>query len=434
MSPRRFRTFSVSDSALFRQRAFQWAVQFEHVHFFHGFEAPEQPYPFGSFPMRLAAGSAAEFRVRALGDTFTGLQAFHAQHRDWLVGCLSYDLKNEIERLTSVREDHLGFPLAWFYQPVHLIDFAEGSVTIGSLHNPEAIFQAIMVTPVAFPGTQWPTLPAIQPRVLRSDYLRTVEAIRAHILAGDVYELNYCLEFFAERAAIDPWQTYERLRGISPTPFSVFQRLGPHYLLGASPERFLKKTGDQLVSQPIKGTIRRGVDAAEDGALKEQLRNDEKERAENMMIVDLVRNDLARSAITGSVRVEEMFGIYSFRQVHQMISTVSARLRPAVPFTEALRNAFPMGSMTGAPKVRAMELIEQYERTRRGLFSGAVGYVSPEGDFDFNVVIRSLLYHAESQYLSFQVGSAITYDSVPEREYEECLLKAYAMRKALGQE
>jgi para-aminobenzoate synthetase component I len=193
----------------------------------------------------------------------------------------------------------------------------------------------------------------------------------------------------------------------------------------------LKKEGNRLISQPIKGTIRRGENEAEDQLLRQQLRNDEKELAENMMIVDLVRNDLARSARTGSVKVEEMFGIYAFRQVHQMISTVTAQLKEAIPFTEAIRQAFPMGSMTGAPKIRAMELIDQYEQSRRGLFSGAVGYITPEGDFDFNVVIRSILYNAANHYLSFHVGSAITYDSVPEKEYEECLLKAQAIFRAL---
>jgi para-aminobenzoate synthetase component 1 len=158
----------------------------------------------------------------------------------------------------------------------------------------------------------------------------------------------------------------------------------------------------------------------------------EKEKAENLMIVDLVRNDLARSSKTGSVKVEELFGIYSFSQVHQMISTVSSQIKETTSAVEAIKNAFPMGSMTGAPKVMAMELIEKYENTKRGLYSGAIGYFAPNSDFDFNVVIRSIQYNESKQYLNFEVGSAITYDSDANLEYEECLLKAQAMMKALA--
>lgn len=434
--PRRLtRSFAVPTTPALLRKALQWAGRFAHVHLFNGAEGAS--YPFGIFPTRLAAGCLRKLSVDASGhDTFGQLLAFHQQTNDWLIGYLSYDLKNEIEKLSSAHPDPLGFPLAYFYQPRHLIDFLDGEVRIHSTDDPETLFNQILRT--ADPSgsgakiREKPGKINVRVRVSREAYRSRVEAIRRHIIEGDVYELNYCLEFFAEEVRLNPADFYWRLHQLSPTPFSVYQRIGAHYLLCASPERFLKKTGSQLISQPIKGTIRRGRDAGEDEWLKERLRNDEKELAENMMIVDLVRNDLARSARTGTVKVEEMFGIYSFRQVHQMISTVSAELREGLPFTQAIRNAFPMGSMTGAPKVRAMELIEQYERSRRGLFSGAVGYLTPAGDFDFNVVIRSILYNARNRYLSFQVGSAITYDSVPEKEYEECLLKAQAMFQLLG--
>jgi para-aminobenzoate synthetase component 1 len=420
-----------------RRKAWLWAQQFEHLHFFNGMEVPS--YPYGVFPQRLAAGCVQEFRVAGLDteSSFARLQAFHQQTGDWLVGYLGYDLKNEIEKLRSQNEDRLGFPLACFYQPRHLIDFREGEMIIHSLDDPAMVFEEIrrtVVPEVNIQSVENGIPHRIRARVSREMYLQRVAAIQQHILEGDVYELNYCMEYFAEEAVLDPAATYERLNGLSPTPFSVFQRIGSHYLLCASPERFLKKAGNRLISQPIKGTIRRGENEAEDQLLRNQLRNDEKELAENMMIVDLVRNDLSRSARTGSVKVEEMFGIYSFRQVHQMISTVTAQLKETIPFTEAIRQAFPMGSMTGAPKIRAMELIDQYEQSRRGLFSGAVGYITPEGDFDFNVVIRSILYNATNQYLSFHVGSAITYDSVPDKEYEECLLKAQAIFRALSNE
>jgi para-aminobenzoate synthetase component 1 len=266
----------------------------------------------------------------------------------------------------------------------------------------------------------------------KTEYLTAVEAIREDILNGEVYELNLCQEFYAEAAVIEPVSTFLQLISASPTPFAGFYKWQDRYLLCASPERFLRQQHDLLLSQPIKGTIRRGATPAEDEQLRQHLSQDEKERAENLMIVDLVRNDLARVAVTGSVQVSELFGLYSFRHVWQMISTVQARRRPECDLVDALRAAFPMGSMTGAPKIRAMQLIEHYEHSRRGLYSGSLGVVWPNGDFDFNVVIRSLQFNAATGYLSFQVGSAITYDSVPEQEYAECLLKATAMLEVLG--
>ena len=244
--------------------------------------------------------------------------------------------------------------------------------------------------------------------------------------------MNFCQEFFAENTALDPVAFFLKLNEAAQAPFSAFYKLNDQYLACASPERFLKKTNNQLISQPIKGTSRRGKTPEEDEQLKTELRNDAKNQSENVMIVDLVRNDLGKSCVAGTVQVTELFGTYSFPTVHQMISTVEGTLQNDLDFVDALENAFPMGSMTGAPKVRAMQLIEQYEKTKRGLYSGAVGYITPEGDFDFNVVIRSVLYNQKNQYLSFQVGGAIVADSVPEREYEECLVKATGVMRALG--
>jgi para-aminobenzoate synthetase component 1 len=219
---------------------------------------------------------------------------------------------------------------------------------------------------------------------------------------------------------------------VSPVPFGAFFKWGDKYLICASPERFLCGMNGKIYSQPIKGTTPRKANVADDELQKLHLLNSEKEKAENLMIVDLVRNDLARTALTGTVKVEELFGIYSFKQVHQMISTVSSNPKKDVPITEVIKCAFPMGSMTGAPKIMAMELIEQYEETCRGLYSGSVGYFAPDGTFDLNVVIRSIQYNATNQYLNFEVGGAITFDSVPEEEYNECLLKAKAMMQVLG--
>ncbi|MFZ1496974.1 MAG: anthranilate synthase component I family protein [Saprospiraceae bacterium] len=274
----------------------------------------------------------------------------------------------------------------------------------------------------------------IQARVPKSEYLQNVAAIQQHIIEGDLYEMNYCQEFYAEQAEITPITLFEQLNNLTQSPFAAFYKNRQQYVLCASPERFIKKIGRKIISQPIKGTMRRGSSNAEDAWLQQALANSEKDRAENVMIVDLVRNDFARSCQSGSVQVEELFGIYTFRQVHQMISTISGTLRKNVSWVTAIRNAFPMGSMTGAPKVMAMQLIEQYEASKRGLYSGAIGYITPRGNFDFNVVIRSLLYNAANRYLSFQVGGAIVYDSEPEKEYEECLLKASAIMRVLQNE
>ena len=418
--------FTVDDAELWRWQALRWATsQHAYVAWFasNGIKYPNDP-----FPNRLCIGAK---RVVAFsdGDAFSALFRTHQQKPTFLVGYFGYDLKNQLEALSSRHPDRLGFPDVYFAEPEWVIDVdPAGSVTIWGDGDVQALRTAI---------DQHQTQPAlpifttVQSRVSRADYLQNVERIRQYIREGEVYELNYCVEFFAENVTLDPVATYEALTRRSPMPFSTFLKLNNHYLMGASPERFLKKEGRRLISQPIKGTIRRGQSSEEDERLRSQLLNSEKERAENLMIVDLVRNDLARSAQTGSVRVEELFGIYTFRQVHQMISTVSATLREGVAWSDAIKYAFPMGSMTGAPKIRAMELIDELEVSRRGLFSGAIGFVTPNGDFDFNVVIRSLQYNAQSRYASFSVGSAITYDADPAQEWDECLLKAQAIRSIL---
>jgi para-aminobenzoate synthetase component 1 len=240
------------------------------------------------------------------------------------------------------------------------------------------------------------------------------------------------MEFYAEDAVIDPLNTYRKLNAISEPPFAVYLKNNTHYLLSASPERYLKKEGSKIITQPIKGTAPRSVDPAEDEALKAALTQNEKERAENIMIVDLVRNDLSHTAEKSSVKVEELCEAYSFKQVHHLISTVTSHIDSTIMPEEVLKTTFPMGSMTGAPKISAMQIIENLEETKRGLYSGAVGYFTPGGDFDFNVVIRSILYNADKQYVSFSVGSAITAEAIPEKEYDECLLKARAMRTVLG--
>ncbi len=274
---------------------------------------------------------------------------------------------------------------------------------------------------------------SIRSRFTENEYKNTVNELKGHIRRGDIYEINFCQEFYAENADIDPLSTFIRLNKISPTPFSSFMKMGHRYIISATPERFLSRRGQKLISQPIKGTYARDSDKQKDEDQKKNLKADEKERAENVMIVDLVRNDLTKSAKPGTVKVEELFGVYSFKQVHQLISTVVCERAEGLSNAQIIENTFPMGSMTGAPKISAMMLAERYERSKRGVYSGAVGYFGPNGDFDLNVVIRTLLYNAENKYLSFHTGGAITIDSDPEKEYNECVLKAEAIIEVLKQ-
>jgi para-aminobenzoate synthetase component 1 len=269
----------------------------------------------------------------------------------------------------------------------------------------------------------------------KEEYISVVKQLQRHILRGDCYEINFCQEFFSENAIIDPVDLYKKLSAVSPNPFSALYRLDDKWLICASPERFLQKKGDRILSQPIKGTSKRVLsNTRKDEQSKKQLEESSKDRSENVMVVDLVRNDLSKVCKEGSVKVDELFGIYSFPQVHQMISTVRGNLKDNVSFTDIIRSTFPMGSMTGAPKKRVMGLIEQYEKTKRGIFSGAVGYISPDGGFDLNVVIRSIMYNAAQKNLSYQVGSGITFYSDPEKEWEECLMKAEAIDRVLKDE
>jgi len=271
----------------------------------------------------------------------------------------------------------------------------------------------------------------IKLRIHKDDYYKKLNTLLNHIRRGDIYEANFCQEFYSENSEIIPVEVYQNLNEISKTPFATFLKLNDNYLLSASPERYLKKDGENLISQPIKGTEKRALTKTADEKLIRELEQNPKERAENIMIVDLVRNDFSRFATKGSVKVDELCKVYTFEQVHHLISTISCKVKNDIHPVDLIKNTFPMGSMTGAPKISAMKIMEELEETKRGLYSGAVGYFTPNGDFDFNVIIRSILYNAAKKYVSYSVGGAITAQSIPEKEYEECLLKAKAMKQVL---
>lgn len=388
--------------------------------------------PGHSYECLIGCGVTSSVTANA-GTALPQLQQWLDDHKgNWCFGHLGYNLKEETEQLPSTHIDRIGFADLFFFVPQYVFQLNEQELRIGSLANDhETVWNEM--NKEEFISTTAANELNINERVSKQSYIETIETIRKHILRGDCYELNYCMEFFAEEAIIDPLQSYAALTSISPNPFSAFYKVNNSYLLCASPERFLRRQGSKLISQPIKGTLKRNTsDVVTDEELKEQLRNSKKDQSENVMVVDLVRNDLSRVCKEGTVQVDELFGIYSFPQLYQMISTISGEVNDALTFTDILRATFPMGSMTGAPKRKVMQLTEQYEQSRRGLFSGAVGYIAPNGDFDFNVVIRSIFYNATTNYLSYMVGSGITFYSDAEKEYEECLLKADAIRKVLG--
>lgn len=368
---------------------------------------------------------------------FSKLQEYQEVTKDWIFGYLSYDLKNDVEQLSSRNYDNLHFPDLYFFQPARIIQVQGEKAIFRYLkmvddEMDDDFEQIEIVKREQDSETSRIHKTEIKSRISREQYLNKVNEMLSHIHRGDIYEANFCQEFFTENRAIEPFEIFKNLNKISIPPFAVFLKLDSNYLMCASPERYLKKSGSKILSQPIKGTAKRAEDLEEDLKIALELSRDPKERSENVMIVDLVRNDLSKVAKKGSVKVEELCRVYSFKQVHQMISTVSAELEKGIPPVEVLRATFPMGSMTGAPKISAMKIIEELEETKRGLYSGAVGYFTPEGDFDFNVVIRSILYNSERKYVSFSVGGAITSKSVPEKEYEECLLKSEAMREVLN--
>ncbi|MCS6916697.1 MAG: anthranilate synthase component I family protein [Chitinophagales bacterium] len=402
----------------------QWCNQFSHVVFFH---RNNYSHVQCTEDWLLACGCYES--VPASADALNSLYASHRQHGNWHFGYLSYDYRAVLEP-QSVRLPQLPtqvcFEDFFFFRPLHVLRKIGDTLLLESHLDPEAVWQSIMRTPAS---EEPPLLPVTLKACCSAEtYFRNWNKLRTHLADGDLYEINYCIEFAAHQLGLDPWWMMLQLIRQAPAPFACLLRHDFRYCIGASPERFLRKCGDRIMAQPMKGTAPRQADHAAD---KARLANDQKEQAENVMIVDLMRNDLMRCAQPGTVRVDELFGVYAFPQVLQMISTVSGQLRSELPFTEALRCAFPPGSMTGAPKIKAMELIERYEPRRRGLYSGIIGYITPEGDFDFHVVIRSFLYDSQTGALSLQTGSGITWYARPESEYAECLLKARSVINAL---
>ena len=434
---RKSKEFKLINPRVFKKQLLLWCSK-NNVFAFHdtnGFNLKQSKVSqFPDFEILAATGIIDIFESN-YGKAFHRLDEFLQKEKDWYFGIFGYDLKNELENLVSENKNFTGFKDMLFFRPELVFRIRNSTLEIfyfkERLSNSEIddIYSEIQATNYLLEPDMF--IPEIKQRISKEDYLSNIRSIKEHISRGDIFEMNFCIEFFSEDATIHPALVFTSLMEQSPSPYACMYRFENCYLISSSPERFLAKNERNIISQPMKGTIRRDSSDIHDEVQIEKLKKDPKEVSENIMIVDLVRNDLAKTAVNHSVKVEELCGIYSYATVHQMVSTVHSKLSDEFDALDVIKTCFPMGSMTGAPKVKAMQLIDRFEETKRGVYSGASGYFTPLGDFDFNVIIRSILYNKLNRYLSFSTGGAITSNSVPELEYEECLLKAEALKKAL---
>ncbi|CAI8346973.1 MAG: Aminodeoxychorismate synthase component 1 [Polaribacter sejongensis] len=427
---RTIETFSVENIIEFKHNLLSWAQQFETVLWL---DSNNDHQKYSTFDGVLAADDFTSIHTDYY-NAFEKLKEYQSITKDYIFGYITYDVKNDVEELSSTNFDGLNFADLYFFQPKKLFFIKGNSIAFHYLKmvDDEIKDDFEEIRKFKSPTSQVPKSELkIKLRIHKDEYHAKASRFLEHIKEGNIYEANFCQEFYAENATIHPVEVYKHLNQISEPPFASFLKLEDKYALCASPERYLKKEGLHIISQPIKGTAKRLVSELDDAKLASDLMRNEKERAENVMIVDLVRNDLSKTAKKGSVKVEELCKVYSFKQVHQLISTVVSEIEETTHAVDVLKDSFPMGSMTGAPKISAMKIIEDLEETKRGLYSGTVGYFTPENDFDFNVIIRSILYNETKKYVSYSVGSAITAKSIVEKEYEECLLKAKAMKYVL---
>jgi len=366
------------------------------------------------------------------------------------VGYFSYDLNHFIEHLPGATVDNLHFPESCFgfYDMVVVLDNIEGKTYIVSTGFPEMrerqridraaarikeikskLVKIKCVNHDISSRQRVSEQVEIRSNFTRQGYIDTIAKARQYIIAGDIFEVNIS-QRFETRILIPPYELYERLRKINPSPFACYLDFGEVQIISASPERFLCVREDRVETRPIKGTRPRGTTPFEDRALANELLNSVKDRAENIMIVDLVRNDLGRVCSYGTVKVAELAALETYPTVFHLTSAVVGNLRKGISAIDVVKAAFPGGSITGAPKIRAMEIIGELEPTRRSIYTGSIGYISFSGNMDLNIAIRTILVH--DQRACFQVGGAVVYDSNPECEYQETLHKAKALLDALN--
>lgn len=412
----------------FKEKLLQWSQRFKEVVFLDSNDIIDTHSSF-DYALAVDAESLMEWNS---SDALRMLSEFRREKQDWIFGYLSYDAT--VEKQVQNDKEGLGFSKVFFFQPRRLFVVKRNKLQMLYLEHKKTAFRSDFaeINSIEVASCEQKTKVQIQARVDKGTYTEDVQIILKKIKEGVLNEMNYCMEFFAEEAILNPFEVYKQLNAISTPPFACFLKNDAQYALGASPERYMKRTGDRIVTQPIKGTAKRHRDEKKDKEAINFLKNDPKERQENILTVEEVKKELKEVVIPESLVVEELCEVYSFQQVHQMISTVVGKVREGNNEREIFTRTFPMCSMVGAPKKEALQLIETLEKSGRGLYSGAIGYFKPDGDFDFNVVIRTILYHSERKQLSFTVGSGITSMSVPENEYQECLLKAKALKEVLG--
>ena len=354
------------------------------------------------------------------------LKEWMADRKDWIFGWIGYDARRSLEHFEQENLESSQASQLFLFVPKNLFKMEGSHFEVVKGEWREEFEYWLSMEP-----TETSANIRLTPRFTFEEYQAHFTQLQRQIALGNIYEVNYCVPFQAKAHLTDAPAIWKRIYSHTEAPFSAYARYNAHHVLCASPERYLRREGNRVISQPIKGTIRRGDSNEEDEQLREHLRQSKKERSENVMIVDLVRNDLSRCANRSSVKVDELFGAHTFKTVHHLISTVSCEVEPSVSWVDLIQATFPMGSMTGAPKVSAMQLIGRHELTERGIYSGSIGYIEPSGDFDFNVVIRSVQYDGDAAMVSCHVGGALTAQSNAEDEYQECLLKAKAVLSAL---
>ncbi len=372
--------------------------------------------------------------LKSFDNSLDKLDNYIKQVDDWIFGFISYDLKEEIEGFNSNNLKYFDVPNLSFFQPsiIWVFDGFELKALYFDEKELFDVWNEINKIHISCDSIESNPNVELKGRLSKEEYIKKIKNIKKRIKMGDTYELNFCFDFFNDNTKINPENTFKKLNKLTESPMSVYYKDHHLHVLSSSPERFIKRNKKTIISQPIKGTKKRGKNIDEDVFLINSLKNSIKEKSENHMIVDLVRNDFSRIAKKGSVKVTELSKINTYKNIHQMVSTIEAQIENDMFFSTILKSTFPMGSMTGAPKIRTMKIIDELEETSRGIYSGAIGYIDPNKNFDFNVVIRTIIYDDKLSKISVNVGSGITFKSDPKDEYEECLTKIDALKKSLS--
>lgn len=420
----------VVDLPKIKKQLIQWGNQFEHIVWLDSNSYLEIDRTYEAV---LAVDAHKVFQSDSK-EALEDLKEYRKANKDWLFGYLSFNaadktsVKNKESKLPKYPKLHFFHPKKIFLLKQNSIEIHYASICEEEIEADWNTINNIKVEDYEREALHLP----IQAKLSKQAYLEKINKIQDYIRQGKITEINFCQEFYAHAELKNPLAIYQHLNAISSTPFASYVRMEEDYILCASPERYLSNTAGLIKAQPIKGTAKRKENTLEDRKIRLGLETNEKEIAENVLITEMLVEEFYEIAEEESVQITELCKAYSFKQVHQLISTIVCHLKPELSEVDAIKATYPMGSMTGIPKDITLKIIEELENFDRGLYSGSVGYFAPNGDFDFNVVIRSILYNAKSKYVSFAAGGAITALSDPEEEYQETMLKVKAMEEVLG--